>query len=572
MSTTTSSVPTHYTRYAILRPEAPGLRHATATQRLWASRGPRRKRGESERRAEEGSASLSDTASSAPTSPGAITPPDSPQRMQPVIGMRTVKDGGKKIYGRTSRPMRGRVLPALRLNADTVPYRDAFHKGNVSYMVPMTMEDVPEVGLITFRMLLDTGSNVSWVRRCNYRALVDDYQCVPRPNDWRHHPAVWGVPPENDLEELEKRATSYIMDYLDGTIALLHLYPTSQRLTVKTIIPTEDYNNQISWKGQLGPFHYQYALALAVNKALEDDDDDGMLALGPRRFQECSSTDIVVDEPTDPVLYFGLRPIPPDTPADLEVYYSEPEFSNKIRVLTADEPLMMMGVREEYELWDVELVKMQIRTPRTGLGGGWDVTNIPLTDQAIPELSVPTSGGTAEGGSSTPPGITGRAAVPRIRVCLDTGTSVSFLPKSAVQAIAQYFCADNAPPVTLSDIDPRDLEPQYTIAPGKVSTTRDEREVTLHFSGLSDTLVEVHVPALYFLYAPHPHIRGKFEPLVYYDGTLSDGIFGVNFFHASWVALYRPHTGRGPPYVRLAKQSSFWEDVERYQLLDLVAQ
>ncbi|OSD07950.1 hypothetical protein PYCCODRAFT_1463216 [Trametes coccinea BRFM310] len=411
-------------------------------------------------------------------------------------------------------------------------------------------------------MFINTGSNTTWVRR--YRALLqsDEWTCSPRPADWaRHfHPAVWGVPHETNIERLERRA--YRLEYGDGGRALVYQYPQNKPLQVETILECEDYDNVSRWRSSI-TFHYQYALALAVNQELEADGDDGVIALGARRYQDCGNSlraqsfyEAIaqhVPEPEIPVMYFGLRPIPFQTPADLEELYAS--FVTVLRALHA------LPAGEEYDLWDVRLVGMQIRTPRED--GTWDVTDIPLIAEA--ELEDEASQGDDQlhvaSSSQTAPQHTGDED--GIRVTLDTGCSVTYLPMCTIKAIAEYF---NGEQVVLAP-DSEAPADTYEIPAGAIKKDHDDREVTLRFTASRGQTVEIHVPALYFLYAPDPDCDDVFDALIYgqdEEDAEESYTFGVNFFHVAWVAMYKPV--RGAPYVRMARQGSSLEEVERYQL------
>ncbi|KAI9070127.1 hypothetical protein FKP32DRAFT_1599490, partial [Trametes sanguinea] len=104
--------------------------------------------------------------------------------------------------------------------------------------------------------------------------------------------------------------------------------------------------------------------------------------------------------------------------------------------------------------------------------------------------------------------------------------------------------------------DEEDNDPieTYQIPDGEFSSDHDKREVALHFRAAeSRDTVAIHVPALQFLYAPHPDEEDGCQSLIYTPES-SDNVYilGVNFFHVAWIAMYKPPTGA--PYIRMARQ------------------
>ncbi|KAJ2996620.1 hypothetical protein NUW54_g7219 [Trametes sanguinea] len=431
------------------------------------------------------------------------------------------------------------------------------------------------------------------------------------PQGRRKHQVYDGAPP-SPASKTEMNNSAKKITYADNCQALVYQYP----LTRATKLPYMTSLEQHEWhqsrrqrRTEKVEFHYQYALALAVNERLEQDPTDGLIALSLSSFQGdtthnvpvtpyqsffdavCAHLTVSSDRRigAGAVMYIDLRFIPHGTPlAQKELYQScyafggwpfasVPDWSKEIPVV----PNHLSGGRDsEYERCVVALVGMEIRTTtrdpknrtKTRTSGNLLSNESAAATQSHPVFRLKgIFGGQGKkderakrGGSSTQKGqeLQEDEEPEPVHVLLDTGSSISFLPEQAIRAIARHFGG-----TLRSGGSPQST---YTIpfnTPGVGTTPDSDRTlVVLRFKGQGSQLVEVQVPALYFLYAPSPDGSGSLESLIFPrpDAAGIPHVLGVNFFHSAWVAMAKP--AMRPPFVSIAPKSLSHAELQRFQL------
>ncbi|CDO72153.1 hypothetical protein BN946_scf184970.g5 [Trametes cinnabarina] len=293
-----------------------------------------------------------------------------------------------------------------------------------------------KIGAGTFMMFIDTGSNTTWVKNASYLRLLDDqnHTCDAWSDDHLPRQVYSGKPPK-PVSGREMIQQSWVKKYDDKSAARIFQYPLTDdtALPYKTILGHQVINLDTKQRQHKDlPFHYQYALAVAVNDLLEEDPTDGIIALGLSNYQATSRNNpvrvpsfldtfgytIVKPDPSFGqaiVMYIGLRFMPFHTPQH-------------------EKPLYQSH-------WDVPLVGMQIRTDDWAEEGKKRttvrITEIPLFD---PEPGQPTPRTEEQKGKSSKGGLLRRfgerkkigkpsesesgsqLAPPQpLRVCLDTG-------------------------------------------------------------------------------------------------------------------------------------------------------
>ncbi|KAI9001462.1 hypothetical protein BD414DRAFT_34891 [Trametes punicea] len=244
------------------------------------------------------------------------------------------------------------------------------------------------------------------------------------------------------------------------------------------------------------------------------------------------------------VIYIGLRPIPRHTKATEMPKYQSFVALNKwpcgnMPAFSADIPVLS-GHDDQFRLWDLRLLRMQIKEYDRKARMYTRPVDIPLVASTLSD---------DEG---------------NIRITLDTGSSLSWLPYVAVQAIARYYDQEQIPQ-PLPEVKVYGDSPTKPAVTYLVPSERDSAYslVVMHFRGRSEQIVTVEVPARYFLYVHNP-TTSRTEGLIFARREPREWILGANFFHSTWVALHKPNSNL--PFVRIAAQDHSTAGVDRYQL------
>ncbi|KAH9846798.1 hypothetical protein C2E23DRAFT_545607 [Lenzites betulinus] len=132
-----------------------------------------------------------------------------------------------------------------------------------------------------------------------------------------------------------------------------------------------------------------------------------------------------------------------------------------------------------------------------------------------------------------------------VNVTLDTGTSVSRLPRFIGEAITRHYRCPG-------QYDGRILGRAPYVLPRGFNTKEDK--VVLHFRGFGREDIAITSQAEHFLYAESPRQRGLYEGLIFEETAAASPILGLNWFHVNWVAMHKPKYNA--PYVRVAAQDS----------------
>ncbi|KAI0761563.1 hypothetical protein BD413DRAFT_240271 [Trametes elegans] len=286
-------------------------------------------------------------------------------------------------------------------------------------------------------------------------------------------------------------------------------------------------------------------------------------------------------DPSGSIMYFGLRVIPQTIPLKEHTLYESwvafnrwpcakyPEFSAEISVTGNSDWTRRTK-------WCGRVVKIELydRVSQAGsiMGHYAEPINIELPKQTKPGTK----------GEPTPK--------PGFPIVFDTGASVSWLPGEVVSQIARHYRrsppkADDLPATPSSTTG--GLDSQSTAASalrggststksmpkGNESQTGKDTPVTLSSPFVVDprnyvpfhevaitylamdeqSHVTVRVEAEHFLYARNPQQKRRHEGLVFPRKTGEHATFGLNWFHAHWVAMYQPTVG--VPHMRLAPQT-----------------
>ncbi|KAI0648612.1 hypothetical protein C8Q79DRAFT_458958 [Trametes meyenii] len=238
------------------------------------------------------------------------------------------------------------------------------------------------------------------------------------------------------------------------------------------------------------------------------------------------------------VLHFGIRAIPRNTYGK-DLYYFEsflafnefpcpkvPQFSAKIPVIM---PSKLHPV-DSTLTWDVRLKRMHFVdwVPENGsdplsLAGAW------VNREDLPLLSATDDSG--------------------IRVMLDTGSSVSWLPTDTIAAIGAHYGGIYHNSSSRFVGRPNSVQP-FIVPPERHT---QKHKIAMYFAGEQGSPdVKIEVDTEFFLYAENPFWARVYEGLVFEEEDSEQYVLGLNWFHVNYVAMHKPKTDL--PYVRLAPQ------------------
>ncbi|EIW58043.1 uncharacterized protein TRAVEDRAFT_29878 [Trametes versicolor FP-101664 SS1] len=220
-----------------------------------------------------------------------------------------------------------------------------------------------------------------------------------------------------------------------------------------------------------------------------------------------------------------------------------PEFSPKIKVVQDTQAILANG-----RTWDVTCTGIELINKDASLGGlGYaEAKFIPFTPAAPASADPVPSNSNARPVQGSKQGL---------RILLDTGSSVSWLPPHIIRQIAAHY-GDHT--IRMRQSTKSVTGPEF-IVPKKGQTSL--HKVALYFEGLDGNTVRVEVLADQFIYGAHPE-TGALEGLMF--STENRCVFGLNWFHANWVKMCAPRDEE--PYVQLALQEHVPFMVVRHQL------
>ncbi|KAI0667993.1 hypothetical protein C8Q78DRAFT_1051413 [Trametes maxima] len=254
--------------------------------------------------------------SPAPSSPASSlkTPPSSPSAVQYNLDLGTKAQStdddedyilqGYHRADRSDAAGSGKVQPVYR--TDTVTTRLIEYR-TIAYYVRLDIHQPRETpgvrGPSTFRLLVDTGSNTTWIPASKYCELKEGGSCAPPPVSWAYQHPRHSVVFYHGYSALKASDVdvSYQIEYQDGCKALLVLPEVRtedgapvvprQKLSLGVLLDCYDWNKK-RWYSP-APLEYRFALAIAVNKKLDMDITDGILGLGLLGFQKGFEQDAV---------------------------------------------------------------------------------------------------------------------------------------------------------------------------------------------------------------------------------------------------------------------------------------
>ncbi|KAH9830256.1 uncharacterized protein C8Q71DRAFT_370573 [Rhodofomes roseus] len=159
-----------------------------------------------------------------------------------------------------------------------------------------------------------------------------------------------------------------------------------------------------------------------------------------------------------------------------------------------------------------------------------------------------------------------------LRVLLDTGSSVSYLPSPFVEQFCSDVYYDGETPV---EVLMSEKFPNTYKVPAWVESDERKVEVLYEFEGAGGRSVQVSGPFEKFFYQKNPTRSGPHRPL---EGLMfpqrrsdSHGVFGLNFFQSMYVSLHQAKNGLD--FVRMAAQwpENFKTDLRDYEITGLSA-
>ncbi|KAJ3017401.1 hypothetical protein NUW54_g592 [Trametes sanguinea] len=403
-----------------------------------------------------------------------------------------------------------------------------------------------------FDLLVDTGSNTSWVMGSETKKirLTDDGEAILedwKDSDIRRDP-IHTVLPISALERMhEEECITGHVKYGEGEAQLVLSLPGELEIDLLCVDWVLKDSGRIAVNADLG-------IAWALSRSLHRDPADGILGLGrleiqpdfhlpENQYEVRAFMDNLKHRLTKPnarayTLWFAIRPpyrtvrttpvAGTSVPLPVEqswLAYQEwpclafPQFSP---------PLAMDPVVND--AWVVQLIRMTFRGfagTRSRFGSEYVINMADYMPNLRPKDSQSSK--------------SSKIALP---VCLDTGCSVSYLPHNIVLNIRKY----GAP----------QLPPEF---PNSGVT------VVYDFMGVNGKVVSVTGSCRPFLTAFNPAKRGNVREclIVPQDSGRSESIFGLNWFNTMFVGM---HKGvHGDDYVTLAPQRL--SEMSRYTMPSL---
>ncbi|KAH9849080.1 hypothetical protein C2E23DRAFT_840714 [Lenzites betulinus] len=427
-----------------------------------------------------------------------------------------------------------------------------------------------------FRMNIDTGSNTTWILgagvcKAEYKT-GDSVKGTTReihltkwplnnpppwhntlsPNPFLHNPSDSG-----DIFRRPNLPT--YLRYTDNSLVVVEQLAEPLMFTVDNLYSW----NQSRWNVPPQTFAYRFAVAYAADESMMHENYDGILGLGPLRYQQrfhrsraeqdfstmltrqcvpLKSDDTEVETYSGGyVYYFGLRPPPqidiftdPSWMAVNQWPCDKIEFSEKIPV--REIKASAKPTSDPYRGWAIGLQSM----------GFFKIVVEPDDEGTLQRRRV-LLGRLHFGNEGT-------------LFALDTGASTSDLPADAHAQLKDIFGKQDSDQEeqaagTIHDGVGLRIPPAYC---------NDETEIVVDFVFLgekADARVTVTGPAKPFLCQDS---KGECLLYGYPQSSASDlYVLGLNFFQAMFVAMHRPaNPARDAPYIRLAPQ---WPQ-EKYRL------